>query len=1639
MEQKTKSQMRVFLSSTFVDMQKERDYLVKKIFPSIKAECRRRGVDFVALDLRWGINEETARSGKVVEICMDEIVRSRPFFIGLIGGRYGWIPQEGDEAITEKLLIKYPWIKGCVKDGLSITEMEMQFGVLNNPEPINAYFFQKDEIAIPGKFREKRGSEHAQKLSRLKSAVKEAADAGKCTLNSYSSMKSLGRQVYDALMEKIEELYPEEQNSRYAMYSRRQHEFLDSLRTVYVRYDRIPDLSGSVLVTGPEGIGKSALVANYADTVLKKGGYLVYTVINSEVNTAEMCRRMLLYELSLQFPGIDISVLDQPMDVTVDIVKAAKDAGFDGDVLWVIDGIDKLSVPEERSATWLKGDSDIILTTSHPSDINPGVLAGFKQVEVSPLKPGEIIEITKTYLKGFAKALSGAQESHISNSPLLKNPETLKVFLEELLQFGIHEKLGEFIDGYLSQKTVSGFYSKVLERFDHDFGAKRMRTLFGCLIMCAYGIPEEPLVRMLKINNVEWVAIYTAILPFISVSGGYMTLDDASMSSAAESHYDIRSMRRQKGMVNRLARILRKENRAMVKAADRRLIKEDGLFSYFQSKVFDAFSAVYRFSHMYFTPVDEIHYGGNDSSIFVMYVRAGRLRKAMSVAKGGALYGLIGNGISGLEALAALFKDSRNHVSEFIGIGDSLLMYLDAGLSVNSIVIPLLNAIEDPVRREEEKRRVIRKIKRMPMPSDGRKHLLSVSNDEDGFSDLESLLSKETFDTDDIMNIGKRILEVFIIHSEKRLKEIASVASDTAGRLDEGDPIWNLCHLVLGAVYMRLDKPDSDKYITEGVGNGFNVENLRAFFDEYELFKAVKYKDDDALENMMVRTVSYREKGIYGFLATYFRVRFVQCAALDGDEKEKRFKELADEFARALAPWGNLWSTFECEGDRLYNMGLYDIAGRLYERAALVCDASNVDALVMLWRYVGLSAQKDGNVQKAAEAFKRGLDLRKDYGLFEDLENLYRTSFNPREALFWARQLVGHLKEEGESDMVAGAYNCLGVDAMSAMSDKGLSLEDRLSCFKESYEAFMEAASLLEESRSRTIVANRAGLVFKSVPVIGEPAECLVDEHVRILEKLLVIPDDSGHRVDYISSTLASGYILQMNWRGLKMLRDEYGLKGEVIDKCSYRILYNCSEDKEKVLSEIAEEFTYATFNARTATFDTYLKLIAHYSDRWDEIEQMGILNPLLEKILGKAVQGDADSVPYAYTVKAIGDLVEDPDLVKHGLDYVCNAINNDPLAFRHYDTLCTLMFFKEELLARGWTQKDIDYRVAGEKIRNVCIERNLADIPVAVSAIFKTDQVLNLMTELICGVLDAGNEDACWSCLYEVETYMDEIVAALDYAEDKGMPEEVLDRFLKSVENLHDFCLNVINEFDEYRVNTLMTVMVRLYLPCAPVVVWLKMVERLNENDESAVMELWESHPDCRSNIWCQSSYVKALRLLKRYGEAESLAVSFIAEAETEEASLPLVQELMFILRNTGRYEEAYSMVERYGSISSDWDFHWLKEILSAYTGKPAEALLMCEKKWDGSDASIYAKALYLLKMGLYDDAMAAASEGSVGDDDEDVDWMYVLYLIELARYWKNAGDIPKAKGFLARARGHMDKVHMGMCEYEAAQLGLD
>ncbi len=127
------------MSSTFRDMQAEREVLIKQVFPAIRARCARRGVTFAEVDLRWGVTDEQKSEGAVLPICLAEIDRCRPYFIGLLGQRYGWVPDSVDADLVRRI----GWLSGVA--GRSVTEMEILHGVLADPAAAeHAYFYLRD-------------------------------------------------------------------------------------------------------------------------------------------------------------------------------------------------------------------------------------------------------------------------------------------------------------------------------------------------------------------------------------------------------------------------------------------------------------------------------------------------------------------------------------------------------------------------------------------------------------------------------------------------------------------------------------------------------------------------------------------------------------------------------------------------------------------------------------------------------------------------------------------------------------------------------------------------------------------------------------------------------------------------------------------------------------------------------------------------------------------------------------------------------------------------------------------------------------------------------------------------------------------------------------------------------------------------------------------------------------------------------------------------------------------------------------------------------------------------------------------------------------------------------------------------------
>ena len=286
--------IRVFISSTFRDMQAERDELVLRVFPQLSKICEQRKVVWGEVDLRWGITEKQAEKGEVLPICLEEIRTCRPYFIGLLGERYGWVPDE----IPPELIELEPWLKEHLKH--SLNELEILHGVLNNPDMAeHAYFYFRDPAYIDsilederGDFvegptddeikkyspdeAEKRAEGRRKKLVALKGRIRGSEFPVE---ENYKNPEDLGKLILRDFTALIDRLFPEDEVPDQLDRDALEHEaFAESRFGVYIgREEYFETLNDHVegdgpplVVLGESGSGKSALLANWAKKFREK-------------------------------------------------------------------------------------------------------------------------------------------------------------------------------------------------------------------------------------------------------------------------------------------------------------------------------------------------------------------------------------------------------------------------------------------------------------------------------------------------------------------------------------------------------------------------------------------------------------------------------------------------------------------------------------------------------------------------------------------------------------------------------------------------------------------------------------------------------------------------------------------------------------------------------------------------------------------------------------------------------------------------------------------------------------------------------------------------------------------------------------------------------------------------------------------------------------------------------------------------------------------------------------------------------------------------------------------------------------------------------------------------------------------------
>jgi nephrocystin-3 len=566
-EQLANRQIRVFISSTFRDMQEERELLVKKVFPELRRICDERFVSFTEVDLRWGITAEDAAEGKVLPICLEEIRTCRPYFIGLLGERYGWIP----DTVPQKVLEQEPWLQEHVGKRTSVTELEILHGVLRNPEMAGHTFFYfrdpayiaalpedeqremverniPDDIKKLGPEEAARRTRHRKdRLAALKDTIRQS---GLPLVDPYADPEALAAAVREQFIELIDKLYPKEQVPDpldqeaigHRSYARRKLlAYVDrpTHSQAIKAFVEAPATGKGLVVTGDSGGGKTALLAASTSSFLLHNSSFVFEhyfgATPDSANVDGFLHRLLGELKRLADIRDDMPTTPEKMREALPLWLAHTVGGKP--IVLVLDGLNQIQGDEvDRRLNWLPRffPAHVRVVASCLPGPALDVLRerGWMEHDIPLTDADERGRMIDAFLKSYRKELGKTLREQVVQATGSVNPLFLRTVLEELRQFGDFDHLPDKVAEYLSSPDLTCLFDKVLTRWHDDFGesgaCSDLVRLTLCFISCSrFGMAESELLALLgnegdPLPRRFWTPFYLAAENALTLRAGLL-------------------------------------------------------------------------------------------------------------------------------------------------------------------------------------------------------------------------------------------------------------------------------------------------------------------------------------------------------------------------------------------------------------------------------------------------------------------------------------------------------------------------------------------------------------------------------------------------------------------------------------------------------------------------------------------------------------------------------------------------------------------------------------------------------------------------------------------------------------------------------------------------------------------------------------------------------------------------------------------------------------------------------------------------------------------------------------------------------------------------------------------------------------
>ncbi len=402
------------------------------------------------------------------------------------------------------------------------------------------------------------------RLAKLENLKERIRQSGYPLHENYSNPSALGEMVFNDLVQVIEALFPsgsqpdaieQEANeheafasTRFNAYLRREKDFLRLEE--HIRYRDEP-----LVITGESGSGKSALLANWANQFQEQNPKIPVIkhfigATPSSTDWAFLVRR-LMAEFNRHF-GLELTFPLDPVALRAAFTNSLHQAAQKGEFVLILDGLDQLEdIPNSgaRELLWLPEslpmNMHLLLSTLTGPSLEEIIRRDWQVMQLETFSEQESRAFISGYLSRYAKALNDEQVGRICACQLHDNPLYLRVLLEELRQFGVHEQLDQQIEQYIHVSSIPQLFVLIFKRLEKDF-ERAQPGLVGRALRLIWaarrGLAEKELLDLLgngqgPLPHAFWSPLFLALEPFLIIRSGLISFFHNYLRQAIQTHY----------------------------------------------------------------------------------------------------------------------------------------------------------------------------------------------------------------------------------------------------------------------------------------------------------------------------------------------------------------------------------------------------------------------------------------------------------------------------------------------------------------------------------------------------------------------------------------------------------------------------------------------------------------------------------------------------------------------------------------------------------------------------------------------------------------------------------------------------------------------------------------------------------------------------------------------------------------------------------------------------------------------------------------------------------------------------------------------------------------------------------------------